>query len=129
MTMKRRLSAAMQIIASPGVFAHEFCHFIASLPWADEAAIVVGESQTATAEHVWMPSDDAPRWALIFVAAAPSLLGAVTGVLGLWRLHTAPPESATTLLIAFVAAAYWSLVIIPSVEDLELPDTQDDSTE
>ena len=123
--MKERVSTAIQAIASPGVFVHELCHFVASLPWADQAAIVVGASEQATAEHVWKPRDDAPRWALIFVGVAPSLLGAIVGLLGLWQLHTAPPESATGLLTALVAAAYWSLVVIPSAEDLTL-DTETD---
>jgi hypothetical protein len=99
------------------------CHFIASLPFADQAAIVVGESEQATAEHVWAPRDDATRWQLMLVGVAPSILGAIVGTIGLWRLQTAPPETATGLLVSCILAAWWALIIIPSAEDLQPPDT------
>jgi hypothetical protein len=125
MTMLRqKLTTAAAWIASPGVFAHEFCHFIASLPVADQAAIVVGENEHTTAEHVWAPRDDVSRWQLAMVAVAPSVLGAIAGLLGLWRLQTAPPQTGSGLVMACVLAAYWVLIIIPSAEDLQLPDTE-----
>jgi uncharacterized membrane protein YfcA len=62
------------------------------------------------------------RWQLALVSVAPSLLGAVAGVLGLWRLQTAPPQSAGGLVMACLLAAYWVMIIIPSAEDLELPE-------
>jgi hypothetical protein len=123
--LRQKLNTALTWLASPGVFIHEMCHFLASLPVADQAAIVVGESEHATAEHVWAPRDDVSRWQLALVGVAPSLLGAVAGLLGLWRLQTAPPQTAGGLMMACVLAAYWVMIIIPSAEDLELPDIND----
>jgi len=112
--MIRTLSKA---VSWPAMILHELTHMALALPWADESAIIVDE--TGPAHHVnW--ADDTPLWAVALTSLGPTLLGSLVGLVGLWRLLTAPPASASDMLVAAAIAGYWVIYVAPSPADLDI---------
>ena len=104
-----------QLASLPPTLAHELTHWLVSLPWADESAVIHDEQGFVHGVN-W--TDETPDWAIVLTSIAPLLLGSVVGLIGLWRLIAAPPGSPREWLVAGSLAGYWVIYVAPSGDDL-----------
>jgi hypothetical protein len=115
-----------RVMSLPATLLHELTHFLLALPWADQSAIIVDDQGIC---HGVDWTDDAPRWAIILASLGPTFLGALVGIIGLWRLATVPPGGSREWLIAGALAAYWSIYVAPSGDDLDIHETSEEKTD
>jgi hypothetical protein len=106
-------------ISLPTTMLHELTHWLVGLPWADESAIFY-ETDGYGFGHGVNWGDDVPTWAPIVTSLAPTLLGALVGLIGLWRLFVAPPDGFTELATAAIASLYWGIYCLPQGDDLDI---------
>jgi hypothetical protein len=114
MTILERVASAA---SWPATLLHELTHFLLALPWADENAIIRDEGGVA---HYCSWGEDVSAWSVWLVSLGPTLLGSVVGVIGLWRLVSAPPGTAGEALVAAAIAGYWIIYVVPSGDDLDI---------
>jgi hypothetical protein len=100
----------------PATLAHELTHWLVSLPWAEQSGVCY---TPAGFDHVAEWGDDVPTWAIILTSIAPTLLGSLVGLIGLWRLFNAPPGSTRAWLVTGSIAGWWVIYVAPSADDLD----------
>lgn len=121
--MIRTLPQVVWRVASfPAMLLHELTHYLLALPWSDESVVVIGEGGQAV--HAVDYRDDVPGWAPILASLGPTMLGALVGLIGLWRLVQTPPGSINEWLLAGAIASYWVIYVAPSGADLDFNTTQ-----
>jgi len=103
---------------------HELTHFLLALPWAEESAIIADQQGLA---HGVTWTDDAPTWAIVLASLGPTFLGALVGVVGLFRLVTQPPATMNQWLLSAAIAGYWVIYASPSGEDLDIYDNNSEN--
>lgn len=103
------------LVSLPTTLLHELTHWAAGLRWATESAVFYENGEIG---HVVNWSDDVPDWAPIVTSLAPTLLGALIGLIGLWRLVTVQPETFEQLATAAIASIYWGIYCLPQGDDL-----------
>jgi hypothetical protein len=104
------------IVSFPTTLLHELTHWLTGLPWADESAIFYENGFG----HVTNWGDDVPAWAPVVTSLAPTLLGALVGVIGLWQLFASPPSDFESLATAAIASLYWGIFTLPQGDDLDI---------
>jgi len=117
MTMLRTIVAACWSVASmPATLAHEATHWLVSLPWASQSAVIHDDCGFV---HGVEWGEQAPTWAIVFTSLAPTLLGSLVGLIGLLRLLTAPPGSTRVWFVTGAIAGWWVIYVMPSSDDLD----------
>jgi len=122
-TLQRLGHSWWRLVSLPPTMLHELTHFLLSLPWAEGSAIICDDEGVVHGVN-W--TDDAPRWGIVLASLGPTFLGALVGIIGLWRLATVPPGGSREWLIAGTLAAYWSIYVAPSDDDLDIHNPGED---
>jgi hypothetical protein len=124
--MLRTLTAACWAVASmPATLAHEVTHWLVSLPWSEQSAVIHDGSGFV---HGVEWSDETPAWAVVLTSIAPTILGSVVGCVGLYRLLTAPPPTTRAWLVSASIAGWWVIYVCPSADDLDFSRSTADDT-
>jgi hypothetical protein len=106
-----------QLMSLPASMLHELTHFVLAQPWAEQSAII-WDDQGLVHGVDWQP--ETPRWAIVLASLGPTILGSLVGLVGLWRLLTAPPATLNEWLIAGAIAGWWTIYASPSPDDLDI---------
>jgi hypothetical protein len=107
----------------PATLAHEVTHWVVSLPWSEQSAVIHDETGFV---HGVEWRDETAAWVVILTSLAPTILGSAVGLVGLYRLFTVPPGNTRQWLITAAIAGWWVIYVCPSDDDLDFALTTED---
>jgi hypothetical protein len=113
-----RLARLAVFLVLPLTLVHELCHYVAGVPFADDAALFVREGRATTFLEY---SDDVSRWAVALACLCPTIVGTVVGVVAVaWWLSVgfAMPADLSSWMRLAIAALSWGVFTTPSAADV-----------
>jgi len=120
--LRRIISACWWLFSLPPSLAHELTHWLVSLPFAQQTAVVYDGTGFV---HGVEWGESASKYAVMATGLAPAVLGIALGCIMLWQLYVMSVADRNLAYLALLSI-WWGIYVWPGADDLDFS-TEPDS--